>query len=260
MIPASKEHTRPPEYLMPFPAITVLASARDAFRVTDGLRAAGMAAGMWTLPEECNAREAAALAELAAAGEEWSEHLTECRIIITAFRNPAILSSTIIPYVLPHLAVGSVWLQMGPVTQEEAHTASVAATEHHLSLVSAPLSWNPDGTAVQRTPPNNALQGGKPIADADASLLYGLTLAALTAPGLGLTPPAPMPRHTAETLARLELELASAPLHSLPADTRPTSAAALFGPLSELDLAELEAGHLAAPPHLPLRGGTIHPR
>lgn len=124
---------------MTFHHVAVLGSARDSFPIAEELRAAGMAVETWFLPDDCSGREAATLAELAAVDGAWAGRLANTEITITAFRDGQVLSEAVVPYVLPHLPIGSLWLQMGEVTLDERVSLADAAAEYDIGFLHAPL-------------------------------------------------------------------------------------------------------------------------
>ncbi len=128
---------------MTFRRATVLGCAHEAVKVSDELRAAGVAVDTWILPDECGTREAARIAAQAAVGGEWADRLAGTEITVTVFRNPEILSQAVVPYVLPRLPIGSVWLQMGLTADAETDRLAHAAADHEISF----LNVQPAGKA-----------------------------------------------------------------------------------------------------------------
>ncbi|MET7621305.1 hypothetical protein [Streptomyces sp. NPDC005408] len=124
---------------MTFHRVTVLGSACDAYPIADELCAAGVEVDTWILPEDCTGREAAALAELAAMDGQWAGQLADTELIITAFRDSRALTGAVVPYVLPHLPIGSVWLQMGQAARDETDGLALAADGYDISFRSAQL-------------------------------------------------------------------------------------------------------------------------
>ncbi|MFK0179662.1 NAD(P)-binding domain-containing protein [Streptomyces xanthochromogenes] len=235
------------------PRVTVLAAAHDAFRVTDGLRAAGLAVEYWALPSECSGSEAAALSELASADEDWAARLSSTQVLLTAFQTPEILPAAVVPRVLPYLEQGTLWVQMGAVNSDTDREVQAAAERHGLRLLNLPLTWSEGGTSIRCG--GSAGAGENSLArEADASLLYGLVLAALTPPGLGLGPAQSMSPTTAETLAEIEREMAA---QQRLLTHQPDPWIPGFEPLSESTIWDLEFKQLIdrADPSRTRRGG-----
>jgi hypothetical protein len=232
---------------VPLPRVTVLASAFDAFRVTDGLRAAGLGVEYWSLPAECSGPEAAVLSELASADEEWAARLSSTQVLLTVFRNPQILPAVVIPHVLPYLSRGTLWLQMGAVAGDADSAIQKAAAQHGLRLLNMPLAWNEGGSSIQRTSPAGA-ENAHPRHEPDADLLYGLALAALTAPGLGPAPALHMSPRSAETLTELERAMGAPPP---PQTHQQQPGLPAFEPLSESAICDLEFKQLVQRSDLP---------
>jgi hypothetical protein len=231
--------------VMSLPAISVLASAHAAYSITDGLEAVGFSIPhTWKLPDRYGSAEAAALAELAAGLGEWVNPLGDSRIVITAFDNPAILQTVVIPYVLPHLPREAVWLQMGPVA--DTHELEEAAQRAGVCLVHAPLQWSADGQSAHSPLAALPASSDQELA-ANAALAYGLTIAALLKPGLGLKPRGQMDAKTANTLAQLEIDLASAGTTGTPHILSGRPRLRGLELLSEETLAEIEARGLVDP-------------
>ncbi|MFI5702591.1 cupin domain-containing protein [Streptomyces xanthochromogenes] len=238
---------------MSIPRATVLASASDAFRVTDGLRAAGLAVEYWALPGDCSGPDAATLSELASADEEWARLLLPTQVLLTAFQNPQILTAAVLPRVLPYLAPGTLWLQIGAVSDDVGSEIARAAAKHGLRLLNRPLTWREDGGGLQRQRPVHDC-GPVVEAQSDDDLLYGLALAALTGRGRGLGPARQLSAHCAETLAEVEHAIAVAP-HSFA--LRQESGARAFQPLPESAIRDLEFKELVKNSDLPsLVGGA----
>jgi hypothetical protein len=178
--------------------------------------------------------------ESAAQNPQWTEQIRSNQICLTAFNDPAVLTA-VVPVVLP-LLTEAVWMQMGPTREDVTSSLSAAAQRRGVRFLSAPLNWGPDGWLLRIGGPLETSQDSDHF---DESLLYGLTLAALTEPGLGLEPPLEMTAETANVLARLEQEFTTA-LPRRKANVRRSPVAIALEPLSEGDLAaELEARGLA---------------
>lgn len=122
---------------MTFRRAAVLGSVCDALPVVDALRAAGVEVDTWFLPAGCTGREAAVLAEMAATGPEWSSRFAGTGLVVTVFPDSEILSQAVVPYVLPYLPIGSVWLHMGYSTSDETDGLTVAAADYEISFVQA---------------------------------------------------------------------------------------------------------------------------
>ncbi|MEV6397344.1 hypothetical protein AB0M39_21655 [Streptomyces sp. NPDC051907] len=118
--------------------MTVLGSTRDVLPVHDELSADDVSVDTWTVPVDCSEREAEILAEMVAAGPEWEARLTRNAITITVFSTPRVLSAVIVPYVLPFLPVGSLWLHIGRLSGEEANRLADAAAEYEITFLNTP--------------------------------------------------------------------------------------------------------------------------
>ncbi|MEV6784759.1 hypothetical protein [Streptomyces sp. NPDC051098] len=139
---------------MTFRHATVLGSAGDARRISEQLRAAGADVGTWILPEELGAGEAAAIALKAGRGGEWTDRLAGTEITVTVCRNPEILVGAVVPYVLPQLPIGSVWLQMGRTSDDERERLADAAADHEIGFLCAGPRGEPaQGLAARWTIP-----------------------------------------------------------------------------------------------------------
>ncbi|MGP3950869.1 hypothetical protein [Streptomyces sp. 7N604] len=238
--------------MTPLPVVAVLASAPVVYRVTDGLRSVGCSVLSWVLPDQYSAVDAAALA--AEAGD-WADMLSESQVVVTAFDDPAILEAVVAPFVLPALPEDLLWLQMGPQTAEQAQALDTLADEAGVTVVHAPLHWSADRTAAYGPLPAELIPGA-PYLQADADLVYGLTLTALLKPGLGLTPPAPIPASLAEDLAQWETELTAIQARTSPISFARVGPQSGLQPLSETAIAELQARGLVDPSTLPGNGST----
>ncbi|MFD3437800.1 hypothetical protein ACFWU3_09890 [Streptomyces sp. NPDC058685] len=139
---------------MTFRHATVLGSAGDAPRVSDELRAAGVEVGTWILPEELDGDAAAAIARKAGRGGEWADRLAGTEITVTVCRNPEILARAVVPYVLPQLPIGSVWLQVGRTSDDERECLADAAADHEIGFL-CPRPWGEParGPSARRTVP-----------------------------------------------------------------------------------------------------------
>ncbi|MFI1867101.1 hypothetical protein [Streptomyces jumonjinensis] len=121
---------------MLFHRAAVLGSAPDAHRISYGLFIAGVPAQTWILPGECDGRAAAECAEVSAARGEWASRLARTDITVTAFRDPRILDEAVVPYLLPHLPIGSVWLQLGRAARRGTDRLALAAADYEISFLS----------------------------------------------------------------------------------------------------------------------------
>ncbi|MFF3400401.1 hypothetical protein ACFYW6_17965 [Streptomyces sp. NPDC002659] len=123
---------------MTFHRATVLGSARDACPIVDDLWADGLAVDTWLLPADCTAHDAAVLAGLAALDGQWARRFADIELLVTVFQD-AQIPQAILPYVLPHLPIGSVWLHMGQATEDETKGFAKAADGNGISFLSAQL-------------------------------------------------------------------------------------------------------------------------
>ncbi|MER5770915.1 hypothetical protein [Streptomyces sp. NPDC001985] len=113
----------------------VLGSAPEARHISNEFRTAGVPAASWILPGGCGGREAARFAEVIAAQGEWADRLAHTEITVTAFHDSRILGQAVVPHVLPHLPIGSVWLQLGRTAEEETAGLARAAADHEISFL-----------------------------------------------------------------------------------------------------------------------------
>ncbi|MEJ8640113.1 hypothetical protein [Streptomyces sp. MS2.AVA.5] len=88
-------------------------------------------------------------------------------VTITAVRNAAILHSAVVPYVLPHLPIGSVWLNLWETTAGDAITLQQAAADHGITFLNA-IGPSPQSSPNPASSPNSchtantsALPGGE---------------------------------------------------------------------------------------------------
>ncbi|MFF3697355.1 cupin domain-containing protein [Streptomyces sp. NPDC002221] len=240
------------EVAVPLPRVTVLATAYDAIRVTDGLRAAGLAVEYWALPGDCSGPEAAALSELASADEEWASLLLSTQVLLTAFQNPQILTAAVLPRVLPYLAPGTLWLQLGAVSDDRCSEIAGAAAKYGLRLLNRPLTWRANGGGLRR---QRSVHDREPVAagHSDDDLLYGLALAALSATGRGREAARQWPVQYTESFAEAEHAMTVAPSAFT---LRQASGMLAFQPLSESAIRDLELKELVKNSDLPsLVGG-----
>lgn len=205
--------------MAPLPRVTLVASASIGLRWADGLRARGITVDIWVLPDDCSASHAGELAEEAAQGDQWGTTIRQSDILLTAVRDPGILRSVVVPFVLPHLSTACLWMQMGPISHEATSDLLAVAAEHEITLVNMPLQWDGPRILPPHTPDGlTALRGP------DADLVYGLVVAAL-----------------------LESDGPGA------ATTQRSGAEMSMQPLDELDLWEMELRGWVSPP-FPDRG------
>ncbi|MFI2212918.1 hypothetical protein [Streptomyces sp. NPDC020141] len=129
---------------MLFHRAAVLGSDPDARRITNEFCAAGVSAASWILPGGCSVRAAAAFAELIASQGDWVRGLARTEITVTVFRDPRILDQAVVPHVLPHLPIGSVWLQLGRAADDETRGLARAAADHEISFLCPGRTPGPD--------------------------------------------------------------------------------------------------------------------
>ncbi|MEV6781220.1 hypothetical protein [Streptomyces sp. NPDC051098] len=127
---------------------------QDAAPISAELWASGAEVRTWLLPDGCTGQDAAALAELAAVGTEWEELLTTSEITITAVRNAEILHSAVVPYVLPQLPIGGLWLNLWETTARDASILQQAAADRGITFLNA-IGPNPQSSPAPASSPNS---------------------------------------------------------------------------------------------------------
>lgn len=139
---------------MSFGRAAVIGSVQDAAPITAELWASGAEVRSWLLPDGCTGQEAAVLAELAAVGADWEELLTTAEVTITAVRNAAVLHSAVVPYVLPQLPIGALWLNLWETTARDASILQQAAAEHGITFLNA-IGPNPQSSPAPALSPHS---------------------------------------------------------------------------------------------------------
>ncbi|MFD9562222.1 hypothetical protein [Streptomyces sp. NPDC059994] len=165
------------------PVVAVLGSAPGAYLAANGLTSAGIATHLWGLPAAYPAHDADALAALAAAVPGWSAQLSPCHVVVSIFDHPDVLEAVLSAHILPALRPGTLWIQMGPLPQEQAGALTEIAHQLGVACAHAPLRWSRDGASAYGPLP--AVTGPAcGTHQADADLVYGTVVAALVSAGL----------------------------------------------------------------------------
>ncbi|MDI5964937.1 NAD(P)-binding domain-containing protein [Streptantibioticus silvisoli] len=123
---------------------TVLTTSDAATAIiTDGLRASGASVASWITPADATARQSGLFARTASRSAGWGL-ATAARTVITLWPTPAHLDA-MAPHLLPYLAPGATWLQLGPHPAESAAALAGRAAGRGVALVHAPVGRTPDG-------------------------------------------------------------------------------------------------------------------
>ncbi|WP_328863241.1 hypothetical protein [Streptomyces sp. NBC_00306] len=134
---------------------------QDAAPITAELWASGAEVRTWLLPDGCTGQEAAVLAELAVVGADWEELLTRAEVTVTAVRNAEILHSAVVPYVLPRLPIGALWLNLWETTAQDASILQQAAAEHGITFLNA-IGSNPQSSPAPASSPHSCSTANTP--------------------------------------------------------------------------------------------------
>lgn len=118
----------------------VLGSTPLAYCLTDGLRANGATSTSWLLPGGCTPERAEDLLRSATAKEDWAPALAGTPMVLSLWTDPDV-HDTVAAEVLPFLAPGANWLQLGPHGLLRAALFESYAAARGVHVIHAPVAW-----------------------------------------------------------------------------------------------------------------------